>query len=94
MHIPFQFFGESSECLGEFVLLSSNARHESNEACKKMVGPDCGTIKHMNGCSHIESHNIMLIERCQHIAYRRGLLTVRKEEWVKVRTQKKTIILG
>ena len=79
MVTPFQFFGENSECFGEFVLLSSNARHESNETCKKMDGLDCGTIMHIHGCSHIESQNIMLIEWSEHIAYRRGLITVRKE---------------
>ncbi|KAF2102269.1 HET-domain-containing protein [Rhizodiscina lignyota] len=92
---PLILFNEDSERVGEFVLLSSTVVDEADEACRETAaGLDHGKIIHVHGCSHIESRNVMLIEWSGQIAYRRGLSSVRKEDWAKVETQQKTIILG
>ncbi len=95
LDVPILFFNKRSERSGEFVLLSSNAEKESDERCKEVSeGLDCNTIKHVNGCRHIQSRNIMLIEADGNIAYRRALGKVEKKDWKHIRTQSKTIILG
>lgn len=95
--------GESSDCPGEeaeyvceFLLLSANAREQSDETCVMVEGGlDCGSIKHIDGCEHIQSYNIMLIEWSGGVAYRQGLGIIGKDEWERnAETQKKTIILG
>lgn len=92
---PLRFFGNQKQKLGEFVLLSSNAEYVSDESCKQVVGGlDCGSIRHIDGCDHIQSHNIMLVERAQGVAYRVGLCTVTSEAWQGVQTEEKKIVLG
>ena len=92
---PLHFFDEESECFGEFVLLSSNARRDSDDICKEITtGPDCGSINHVTGCKHIQSKNIMLIKWDGDIAYRLALGMVENDKWKKVETQVKRIILG
>ncbi|EON66273.1 hypothetical protein W97_05666 [Coniosporium apollinis CBS 100218] len=95
LNVPLVFFGDKSERSGEFVLLSSNAEEQSSETCKKLIdGVDCGTIKHVNGCMHIRSRNVMLVEWVGDIAYRRALGQVEVDGWAKIKTQEKEIILG
>ena len=95
LEVPILFFNKKSERSGEFVLLSSNAEKESDGRCKEVSeGLDCDTIRHVNGCRHIQSRNIMLIESDGDIAYRRALGKVGKKDWKHVKTQSKTIILG
>lgn len=87
--------GEEVEYRCEFLLLSANASEEADETCIAVEGGlDCGTIKHIDMCEHIESYNIMLIEWTGDVAYRRGLGIIGKDEWERnVETQEKTIIL-
>ncbi|KAL8909783.1 MAG: hypothetical protein Q9171_004902 [Xanthocarpia ochracea] len=95
LDVPSVLFDKSSERYGEFVLLSSNAEKSSSEECKEVsAGIDCATINHVNGCTHIQSRNIMLIEFDGNIAYRRAIGRVGKEDWEDVETQIKTIVLG
>lgn len=95
LSVPLGFFNENSERSGEFVLLSSNAQNEADEICKKVAeGCDIGCLKHVHGCKHILSRNIMLIEWDGDVAFRRGLTRVKKASWEKVETQTKKIILG
>lgn len=43
-------------------MISSTAE-TPDENCKEISGGlDCGTIKHIDGCYHVQSHNIMLVE--------------------------------
>lgn len=90
--------GEEVEYLCEFLLLSANAREESDENCIKAGvegGLDCGLIKHIDGCEHIQSYNIMLIEWSGDVAYRRGLGVIGKAEWDRnAQTEERTVILG
>lgn len=90
--------GEEVEYLCEFLLLSANAREESDENCIKAGvegGLDCGTIKHIDGCEHIQSYNIMLIEWSGDVAYRRGLGVIGKAEWDRnAQTEQRRVILG
>lgn len=92
--VSLEFFNNTLERSGELILLSSNARKEADDVCEKLRGEDCGSFKHVNGCKHILSRNIMLIEWEGNIAFRRGLGTVEKEGWDKVETHAKEIILG
>ena len=93
--VPAYFFNKQSECFGEFVLLSSNAEKISSESCTEVSGRlDCGATNHVNGCEHVRSHNIMLIEAYGYIAYRVAICEVGKEDWKHVGTQVKTIFLG
>lgn len=95
LKVPFLFFNKASERSGDFVLLSSNAKEKSDETCKEVNGGlDCGKIEHVNGCIHIKSRNIMLIEWEGDVAYRRGLGVVKKESWEDVKTQVTEIVLG
>ena len=95
LDVPSQFFNMMSERSGEFVLLSSNAEKKASGRCAKASGRlDCGAIKHVHECEHIQSRNIMLIESHGNIAYRRAIAEVWKEDWTYVTTQIKTIILG
>ena len=72
--VPILFFIKKSERSGEFVLLSSNAEVKSDERCKLVIGGlDDGTIKHVDGCRHTQSRNILLLESDGNIAYRRAL---------------------
>ena len=95
---PSKFFDDTTDSFYEFVLLSSNTQHASDKICKPLM--DCHhddhdyTIEHVHGCSHIVSQNIMLIEWSGKIAYRRGLTTVSKDDWNRVKTQEKIIFLG
>lgn len=84
------------ESLCEFVLLSANAKEESDENCELVEGGfDSGTIQHIDGRKHIESYNIMLIAWSRGVAYRRGLGIIGKVEWDEtVSTIEKTIVLG
>ena len=93
--VPLPLFNKKSECSKEFVLLSSNAERKSDERCKEVgEGHDRGSINHVDGCSHIQSLNIMLIEWDGDIAYRRALGEIEKKNWKDIETQTKTIILG
>lgn len=93
--VPFPFFNEKSERTGEFVLLSSNAEWKSDRNCKMISkGVDIGRFKHVKGCAHIQSRNIMLIEWDGDIAYRQGLGTVDKNNWKDIKTEIKQIVLG
>ncbi|KAL9627852.1 MAG: hypothetical protein Q9204_006288, partial [Flavoplaca sp. TL-2023a] len=95
LSVPSLFFDKKSERSGEFVLLSSNAEKIPSEECKEVSGElDCGTINHVNGCRHIQSRNVMLIEYDNNIAYRRALGVVQKEDLEDVETQTKTLVLG
>lgn len=87
---------EEVEYRCEFLLLSANASEETDETCIAVEeGLDCGTVKHIDMCEHIQSYNIMLIEWSGDVAYRRGLGIIGKDEWERnVETQEKTIILG
>lgn len=88
--------GEEVEYRCEFLLLSANASEEADETCIAVEGGlDCGTIKHIDMCEHIQSYNIMLIEWSGDVAYRRGLGIIGKDEWERnVETQETTIVLG
>ena len=93
--VPHYFFNEKSECTGEVILLSSNAEKKSDGKCIQVIeGYDCGALKHVKRCRHVQSRNVMLIEREGNIAYRRGLCKIDKKDWEDVKTETKTIILG
>lgn len=93
--VPVSYFMGQPERLGEFVVLSSNAEPTPDENCKETSeGLDCGTIKHIDGCCHVQSHNIMLVEWEEGIAYRRGLGTVGIDAWLNIETKEKRIVLG
>ena len=80
--IPLPLFNKKSEYSKEFVLLSSNAKRKLDERCKEVgEGHDCGSINHVDGCGHIQSLNIMLIEWDGDIVYRRALGRVEKKNW-------------
>lgn len=81
--VPFQFFNEKSERTGEFVLLSSNTEPKFDEKGKLV-----------QGSTHNQSRNIMLIEWDGKVACRRGWVTIDKENWDDVETEYKTIVLG
>ena len=92
--VPSQFFDEKSERTGEVILLSSNAEMKSDGKCIEVIeGDDCGGFKHVKECRHVQSRNIMLIERKSNIAYRRGLCKIDKKDWEDIKTKTKTIIL-
>lgn len=92
---PSKFFTDTTENFYEFVLLSSNPQHASDEICKPLMDSHHdNTIDHVHGCRHIVSQNIMLIEWSGEIAYRRGLTTVSKDDWDRVKAQEKIIFLG
>lgn len=92
--LPHAFFAGKSTRVGEFILLSSNAAGEPDEFCQAMEGVDCGSIKHVEGCCHLQSCNVMLIERRGTIAYRLALLKIDKIAWDKLEVEEKTITLG
>lgn len=93
--VPSLFFNKKSKRSGEIVLLSSNAKKETDERCKKVSeGHDCGTIEHVDRCRHIQSRNIMLIEYDGNIAYRQAIGVVKEKDWKEIETQVKTIVLG
>ncbi|KAL7896369.1 heterokaryon incompatibility domain-containing protein [Trichoderma sp. SZMC 28014] len=95
LYIQNKFFVGCDQQLGQFVLLSSNAKNEADEICVEMPdGLDCGNISHGHACKHIQSYNIMLVERRGDITYRLALHTVESEVWQKVTTQKEHFILG
>ena len=95
LFIPSHFFNEKSERTGEVILLSSNAEKKSNGECTEVIeGDDGGGFKHVKGCGHVQSRNIMLIERKGNIAYRLGLCKIDKKDWDDVKTETKTIVLG
>lgn len=93
--IPSAVLGLSQSRSAEFILLSSNAREESDEICKRAEGTlDHGCIIHVKDCKHIKSYNMMWIERVGRVAYRYGLFKIAKDDWHKVETVRKDIILG
>ena len=95
LRFPSQFFNGNSKRAGEFVLLSSNAEKSSDGECKEInAGADCGSFEHVKGCKHIQSRNVMLIEREGEVAYRLGVGRIDKESWDDVKTEMKTIVLG
>ena len=96
MDVRLKFFNGKTGQTGEFVLLSSNAEPISDVVCKTVTlnDPDCGNIRHIHGCHHIQSYNIMLLEWHEGFACRGGLGMVSKAAWDKIETTKKTIILG
>ncbi|CAK7200596.1 hypothetical protein SEUCBS139899_003294 [Sporothrix eucalyptigena] len=78
------FEDEETETIGEFVLLSSNAwpRSISDERCR-VLPPEsgCYEVKHVDGCAHITSHNLMLVawdKGDKGVAYRQSLMTMDK----------------
>jgi len=92
-------FRRKLERLGDFVLLSSNADSESDDICQApsvRTNLDDPQIKHVAGCRHIQSRNIMLIQWHGDVACRVGLSKVGEEEWKKIETRaaRKTIILA
>lgn len=93
LKVPNSFFNGSLERSGEVVLLSSNAK-TSEEIREVSVDDPQHCVRHTRGCKHIQSHNIMLIEWVDGIAYRRGLGKVEKADWAQVETREKCIILG
>ncbi|KAK7964303.1 hypothetical protein PG988_011277 [Apiospora saccharicola] len=95
MLVPDAVFDGGEEQHGEFVLLSSNAEKLYDDTCVEVTDElDCGNIRHIPGCKHINSYNIMLIRWDNGIAYRRGLATIGKDDWARIKTEKKDIILG
>ena len=95
IHVPDSFFTGNKDRSGEFILLSSNIEQESDETCRRpLTELGCCNIMHVGRCKHIRTHNIMLIEWEGNVARRRGLGTVRKDDWAKVETHKKRITLG
>ena len=89
------YFDEKSERTGEVILLSSKAEKKSDGKCIEVTeGDDLGKNEHVKGCRHVQSRNIMLIEREGNIAYRRGVCEIDKKDWEDVKTETKTIILG
>ncbi len=96
IRVPYILFSTSLETPGEFILLSSHARDETNEVCKRLAADhqDCSDIVHVPGCEHIEHYNIMLIEWKEDIAYRISLTQIQKDDWEVLKTQKKDIVLG
>lgn len=95
--VPNRFFDSNEERLGEIILLSSHAELEYDGICHRKMEPhdlDYGNIIHEVGCNHIRSHNIMLIEWEGNFARRQALGRVRKDQWLKVETRKKRIVLG
>ena len=95
LRVPFRFFKGKSERTGELILLSSNAEAKSDGKCTEAVGgTDYGCFRHVKGCEHIQSRNVMLIEWDGGVAYRRGLCRIEKESWDDIKTETKTIVLG
>ena len=95
LDVPTTYLMEQVERWGEVVLLSSNAERVSDEWCRAADGaPECDSFKHVKGCNHIQSHNIMLIECYDSIAHRIALGMVQKDDWKGVKTETKTIVLG
>lgn len=90
-----EFFDGNDQRLGQFILLSYNARKETDETCVRIHGGlDCGNISHGHACKHIQSYNVMLVERRGDITYRLALHKVESELWQKVKTRKEHFILG
>lgn len=90
-----EFFDGNDQRQGQFILLSYNARKETDETCVEIHGGlDCGNISHGHACKHIQSYNIMLVERRGDISYRLALHKVESELWQKVKTRKEHFILG
>jgi hypothetical protein len=83
IQVPSSFFNKGRERSGELVLLSSKS-----DKSHPMTEQQARDYK----SSH--SHNIMLIEWIDNIAYRQGLTTMEKDSWAKVHTHQKNIILG
>lgn len=96
LDVPVSFFKGTPERLGELVMLSSITNGQFDEDCKVLEGSlDCDKkVQHVDGCSHILCHYIMLIEWVQQIAYRRGLCKIGSDAWKQIETQEKIIVLG
>lgn len=97
LRVPVNYFGLRENRVGQIILLSSNAVEKTDKRCVISTSPlDCGNIVHAQGCEHIESHNIMLIEWKGNIAYRRALGRISKQGWAKLSSnvKKKDIVLG
>lgn len=90
-----EFFDGNDQQLGQFILLSANAKKEADETCVKVKGGlDCGNILHGHACKHIQSYNILLVEQRGDITYRLALLKVQSDLWQKVKTRKEHFVLG
>ncbi|KAM0519585.1 hypothetical protein ACHAPE_003764 [Trichoderma viride] len=90
-----EFFDGKDHRLGQFILLSANAKKEADETCVEVHGGlDCGNILHGRACKHIQSYNIMLVEQRGDITYRLALHKVESELWQKVKTHKEHFVLG
>jgi hypothetical protein len=90
--VPSKFFDIGPERSGEVVLLSSNAPDASNEFCV-VFGEKTNPVTHVDRCMH-KCHNVMLVEWVDGIAYRWGLGMVGVDDWAKIKTEEKKIILG
>lgn len=90
-----EFFDGNDQRSGQFILLSANAKEEEDEICVEIHGGrDCGNIAHGRACKHIQSYNIMLVERRGDITYRLALHKVESGLWQKVKTREEHFILG
>ncbi|CAK7212923.1 hypothetical protein SBRCBS47491_001628 [Sporothrix bragantina] len=100
VNVPLAFFKEEAESTtGEFVLMSSNAwpRSASDERCHVVPDSGCLEVKHLRGCAHISTHNLMLVEWDNSVAYRRAMLDMGKAVWDGLAPEtkaKKMILLG
>ena len=92
--VPIDLFKNGPEHSGELVLLSSNAEGEPDEICQQLAGTNGGNCKHVRGCKHVQSRNVMLIERDGNVAFRRGLGIVEKDGWDKIETEVKETVLN
>ncbi|KAK5662109.1 hypothetical protein OQA88_8014 [Cercophora sp. LCS_1] len=90
------FFKGNTEQVGEFVLLSSNAERKADGLCRLVdrCSIDCGSIVHVDGCEHVQSRNIMLIEWDGEVAFRRGLTKMAGDDWDALEAEEKDIVLG
>ncbi|KAI6089271.1 heterokaryon incompatibility protein-domain-containing protein [Hypoxylon rubiginosum] len=91
--------------LGECVLLSANVTDTEDDVCKRSIVNDGEevmskrNVTHVDGCEHIESYNIMLLQWGEHItpedymAYRIGLGKVEKKAWENLNTYERYITL-
>lgn len=95
--VPSYFFQGHQERIGELILLSSGTEEVTDEVCQsddEVTGLDCGSIRHVSGCKHIKSHNLMLIERRGGIAYRVDIGEMERRHWDGLETREETIVLG
>ncbi|CAK7225925.1 hypothetical protein SCUCBS95973_006029 [Sporothrix curviconia] len=98
--VPLTFFKDEAESTtGEFLLMSSNAwpRSAADERCHVEPNSGCLQVKHLRGCAHISTHNLMLVEWDKGVAYRRAMLDMGKVVWDGLAPEtkaKKTIVLG